>query len=183
MKKYILISLCMIIALNICGCTTSLTIGNVNDEDIISTQTDATEKDSILKIDLDEAIGKTKEKVQSNIIYNCIDYCSIEVNEVNKEIQFAIIVEDNTSLDVVEKTSAKVIRDLNDYVYENNNTIKKSDEYYLGEIYDVYDIKIAVSTDENQKNSDNWYVLDKIQRGLQINPTLQEKYRIKLDEY
>ena len=93
------------------------------------------------------------------------------------------MVNNNTTLLQAQEVSNQVVRVFNDYAYQQNNSIRKSEEYYLGSIYDTYVALIAVSTDENAENTENWYVYDNIKPGLQTNPTLQKKYRILLDNY
>lgn len=181
MKRYMLIFICMFVIFNIYGCTYSYTMGNTNDEDILNTQSTERIGQPISNINWNECIQKTKSKIEDSNEY--VNVCSINIDEEKQEIQFAVMVNNNTTLLQAQEVSNQVVRVFNDYAYQQNNSIRKSEEYYLGSIYDTYVALIAVSTDENAENTENWYVYDNIKPGLQTNPTLQKKYRILLDNY
>lgn len=181
MKKYTIIFICMFVIFNIYGCTYSCTMGSIDDEDILNAQSTEVVGQAVRNVDWNECIQKTKSEIES--CNDFVDLCSIKVDEEKQEIQFAVIVNNNTTLSQAQEISNKVVRTFNDYAYEQNNSIKKSGEYYLGSIYDIYVALIAVSTEENLQNTEEWYVYDNIKPGLQVNPTLQKKYRLLLDEY
>lgn len=103
----------------------------------------------------------------------------ITVDDEKKEIAFTVAVDSSTDSTVVLEFADTIVRRFGAITQIYNSSYKGPGLDYYGEVFDEYDIYVGISSIENLKNMDNWFISDYVMKGNHTKQPfeLEKKYR------